>query len=1134
MWKFLKSIFIGILISACTEKGRPIHTHEGARGDSRQKIEPAGISGDISVSDRFSDLPEIERRATVTRDLISEILSPLALRILSPKEVEAPKSYLQPDWVRALDLFNRLLLKEIAKNPSSSDVQRLIEEYVAAVSVSCEQVVMSCAGIRNFRRSPSSAEVLKVAAKRAVDVTEYYRRLALALALKNQQFDPELLEMLTYRFAEGRSKMISDDRRALLKSVVEFSLSNLQMTSRSKSENRGFLERLGALNLIFRGDFGLSEVAKGALAKLISSSEFLYDSSGKLRSEIISIITENLSEKEGFKERQNLLSSQRVFLPTAVGFSPIDRFDEYVFIVDRIFNQKMSVDLGAELFLATKRDQSQLASTIQNYARIQFLFSLYKATLLAKEKIFSAPVESERLLWNAINESSSIGKVWSDLRANLGPLEKLSVAITRGSEGESSIKRNQSLFGEIDKSIKLVAVYPHMMILFYILSKKNFEVHLKMPSYSKTLYSSDLMSYLYRGDFPPLFNYTLDKNKISSIEMFYAFDFALRTNLFGLSGIDPDQFVADAVQRFGENNVEYVRRSLSSIRQRFQQAPSYRTFRNICNEFGGSAPEPRGFYFSEVASSPYFGNLIEPILMRLSSKSGTSGVGAGSLAKESQGLNFMDVTFSESVERLRIDLESALRMARAMKASYESYLRGPMGMKSGEISKRTSKIDGWIYEVTKLRRDYLAEASIRYQETGRCLRPLVAKEEEIQNEVIRAEQAYLRQVYKAIRALRRQGGDKILRDQEIRKKYIFKGLPEEFPGLDKIDENGYLYHRLDLLVRIGRYISDGLKTDSETIAAIAPNVKMNFGDSMISEIEVGRPSEEKYLSFTDTEEEFVKSGMRLIFRVGRPMLNWNLNGSRIAGWEERISSMVSLYRLESSELTNKGQSLFSADEIIEEHRGFLKLTQISPFEVQLYNSLQRQEKYEPIFFSTILLNIDSARSRIREILGLFDFPSLLVTSDILGFNYSLVQLAKDRGVSEDPQASREIERVMPRREGYFSLGRTYFENRSARNRGRLMLEFNPELDRHLDREIRHRVDWEIGRVNHFRDSLEKKISEYKNLSVEEQPRFDLNLRESTREPLVNGRIFSDFDLKLGRFHRETQNCFRNNKCMDFQ
>jgi hypothetical protein len=414
------------------------------------------------------------------------------------------------------------------------------------------------------------------------------------------------------------------------------------------------------------------------------------------------------------------------------------------------------------------------------------------------------------------------------------------------------------------------------------------------------------------------------------------------------------------------------------------------------------------------------------------------------------------------------------------------------------------------------------------------LRPLVAKGEEIQNEVIKAEQAYLRQVYRDIRALRRQGGDKILRDQEIRKKYVFKGLPEDFPGLDKIDDNGYLYHRLDLLVRIGRYISDGLKTDRETIDAIAPNLQMNFGNSMISEIEASRPSEEKYLLFTDTEEEFVKSGMRLIFRVHRPMLNWNLNGSRVAGWEERISSMVSLYRLENSEMTAKGQSLFSADDIIEEHRGFLKLTEISPFEAELYTSLQKQEKYEPIFFSTILLNLDSGRSRVREILGLFDFPSLLVTSDILGFNFNLVQLAKDRGVSEDPQASHEIDRVMPRRDGYFSLGKTYFKSRSVRTRGSLMLEFNPELDRHLDREIRHRVDWEIGRVNHFRDSLEKKILEYRKSPVGEQPRFDLNLRESIREPWLNDRIFLDFDLKLGRFHRDTQDCFRNNKCADFQ
>ncbi|MBK7843094.1 MAG: hypothetical protein IPJ71_05265 [Bdellovibrionales bacterium] len=115
MWNIVRTTFIGILISACTEKGRPIRPHEGARGDGRQRAESAGDGGEISASDRFSDLAEIEAKATMASDVISEILSPLALRILNQKEIESPKFYSQTGWVRSLDLFNRLLLKEAAK-----------------------------------------------------------------------------------------------------------------------------------------------------------------------------------------------------------------------------------------------------------------------------------------------------------------------------------------------------------------------------------------------------------------------------------------------------------------------------------------------------------------------------------------------------------------------------------------------------------------------------------------------------------------------------------------------------------------------------------------------------------------------------------------------------------------------------------------------------------------------------------------------------------------------------------------------------------------------------------------------------------------------------------------------------------
>ena len=157
----------------------------------------------------------------------------------------------------------------------------------------------------------------------------------------------------------------------------------------------------------------------------------------------------------------------------------------------------------------------------------------------------------------------------------------------------------------------MASAYPHTMILFHILSQKNFSIAGSADGTKNRPSGVSHIKMLFQSLLVPLLTYSNDTTKLTEFQLIYSFDFGLRTNLFPIAGVDPDFFIADTIRRL---NVAMP--TISSIlRSKRSPTPSasisglLANSMKACAEFSGQ-PANRGFYFNEVFESPFYGNMI--------------------------------------------------------------------------------------------------------------------------------------------------------------------------------------------------------------------------------------------------------------------------------------------------------------------------------------------------------------------------------------------------------------------------------------------------------------------------------------------------------------------------------------------
>jgi hypothetical protein len=296
------------------------------------------------------------------------------------------------------------------------------------------------------------------------------------------------------------------------------------------------------------------------------------------------------------------------------------------------------------------------------------------------------------------------------------------------------------------------------------------------------------------------------------------------------------------------------------------------------------------------------------------------------------------------------------------------------------------------------------------------------------------------------------------------------------------------------------------------IAPLAPEVQIDPGQNLDNDSNFVREAIQTFIPFSSSEDEFVNTGLRQLFRHSKSYVLWRASESNAAAdWGPAIRTSVALRRLEFE--VRGSTKAATTEEILDTHEEILRWTNITAADRGLMKILSEDEKIQPLMFDLRTLKLDIKTGKPTEIWGIYDYPLRLAQAEELGYAW-------------DSLESREaLPATATVRQTYLTAGRDYYTSRAKSYRGLNVLPYNPELDSTLDRSVTAFIRTELTGIESFTKDLNARIQKVSQQPAAERPRFDLNTYNTFTGPFLDPSVQSSFDNKMANFHQSTNNCF---------
>lgn len=1096
---------LAILVIGCVEKGRPTRPHDPGTSSSK--------SGPVIAESEDAQIAKIDPTGSV-QTMANQLLRKEI--ILDPQQRRA--SHIE----KSLYEFNSKLLMELKAGRASS-YQATTKSYVDWVFFGCSEGLQHCQSISFFSGAKNTAEVLIEFAKlpefkgRSIDL------LLFAFEYKGRRFNEELLSLV---LGEAKSSLERGGAK---------DLGHLLSTAGKQFSGRG--DEIKAREIVDKLGLG-DEPTRTKWASLgfdLNSQMLLVQRAGGLGAigQADAIAEAHFAKANSLRTVQEHLLKQNKFMVEHLSFKAIDKWDQATMIYDKAFLGTLDTAQAVAFLRQLNLSREELARRAKQIYQLRFYGALAESTERARKNFFEKTVSGDRFFFHAISSASQVQPVWGDLTANVSRLRSVALNVLKSGAREDEVIRDvRRQFDGLQLNIKYFAVYPQMMALAYHMAKREAKISFRAYTRVIELDSSNLIEWLFLGQMAPWFEYSTDQNSLSFLEILYAFNFALRSGVFAMFEVNPDEFVSEIVERLSRKTSFEIRTYLREIRQRLQGS-NFTQFRNLCQ---GLNDGTANFYndLKYLRLYPLLGPLNNDIFEGLSAKGQSNAPVPGQVAKLNQGLFVFDDRFASTAEVARLDLENVQRWLTGLLASYKEYLQreGLAGDKS-----RLKKSETQIEELKKLRGEFFQFGLSVFREVGQCYVDLYKAEEASKLKLLAMEESYLRQVHKNLKDLR--AGTRTA--EELNSAMAFKGLPSDFTGLDRYLDDGYDYNRIDSTLRMAKYLTEGLQTSTANWPAISPRSHINFGSRLDADADEVRNSVRVKLIFTDSEDEFVAQGITTL--ISRPpFYNWySLSSGRILIWPQLIHMMTVFYRLSDAEILNmvcksgkcaKPTELVSAEQIIAMQESILELVRLTDQDRHFMEMVGINRKIDAANLGRKILDFSIYDQKIVQIWGLYDLPALVATQELLG----AVHLARE--LSRMSEGKDLLTAAIAAVEGYKhfgfrNLGKSYWEIRRGEARQQFMVKPDKALDEAMDREVIGFVRREQQRIEKFGETLNLTLETVKQRPPAQRPRFDLGLTESYSSNLLSPNFYSNFALDSVTFDDSTEGCYSQRGCKSF-
>lgn len=866
---------------------------------------------------------------TLSAESSTSVLENLREFVLNAAYVESPTYANDPKMRRMLGQWNRALLALLKSQPASEAAKKYLDGYETVVFSGCDADLRGCVNGSFFRQDPMSARLVEEMARRLEPsieaakknksdeknalVLRYYKYLQMSFSLRNKISDSsfeflylshaaDLTDAYEERKAQstepaGKIQEAIQQHEEIFETLLNRFNPNLT-DARSRENFAAFVNRFKPWEYSRQkpNPFGTGATRMLSLA----ASSFLYEDAKKsvLNPALKAAIDKTQDQDpESYTNVVKKINSRYPGLLNRLGIHDDVQRDEYLFMLDRLFQDHFNLDDASEIWKGSNKDSSRLLKTARTYVKTKIIEMIVE-TNESMSSIYSQrdQYQSDTLFTTALEKTYPLRTQWNQL---LGRIELVRNFINRHLKS-ANFRLDSEEFRQVDSelstlksNIKYLSVYPNMMLMTYFLVEVKGTFTVQTHFGPVDLEAPKMIQKFFNGDLEPFFEFGNDGTKISRLETLYAFYFTLKMDTFrsyqmkNKDQLNEGRFFDVVLGKYFEEDRKMLRDALDGLRTSFDSSVNYPNFLATCdldrgllarNQIPGTEGPAFILNFTDLPKLTYMG-------------SKDAGYG-----KEAYSFFAGTNVVRSQLKQVRQQIDSKLVFIEALTRIMEAHLKS-QGVAESDIEKLMKQIKASLNEVEDLKARFLTEALKRYKEVSSCLAQTTRVERDRQVRLLKMEEEHLRQVHRRLQALKSM--DPASAQAELQKlndglesslALSTAGLPSDIHHLGLISANEYQYSEFDVLMRTRAHLKQ-----------IAPRVNVVMPPD-IKDTDLWKRKTIASLSADLSEDEFVQRGLSYFNGTPSAYLHWFSTTENIDYFRSRLKMLVEFYKMGTFEI----------------------------------------------------------------------------------------------------------------------------------------------------------------------------------------------------------------------------------------
>ncbi len=988
-------ILVGGTLLSC-QRSVPRNEHEGPiQAPTRQTDKGAEASDKNFASLTIDKTQDLSKKTSTELSVLAKNLQTF---ILNANYLENPKFAFTQKMQDALGVFNATLLSWNKIDHDGFLKSGILESYLNAAFSGCDLDLKGCSNTAFFKSDYRSTQVILIETDRLyqnvlqsetkspvlqsetrhtvlqtakqlpgsgtinsptcrdkcqTDVFQYYRYLQYAYDIKSHAQD-RALDFQYLRLARTYAEILASLPETLIQREIirrhGETFSNVLALYTPNTEDKDFVAFIRSLrpwefsyNKQNPFSYGLRKILSYAgktllyedKQKTILSPDFknALSSTSTQDPEAFRMILERLKKKDITLFKNLALDAESP--------SRNDFYDEYFFIIDRLYNGALSPEDVVEIWAGTTQNRDLLFAKIESYVQIQIL------SLISDTNAFLGSVYSKKeysslsLIKKIMDESQEISRKWQN---HLQRIDNFANLIGQLYPTPDQKTRDLNLVLESTRrNVNYIAVYPQMMVLVYFMNDIDAKIQFHTWFGDFEITSNDIIVSFFDGQLSPWFRFGNESVPLDKTEMLFAFYYALNTGTFetlATDGINKAtntysasinhhiSFFKKAIKQYLTIPASDLQKSINSMRGYAEGNPDLTTFLDHCHKIENSDfNDPiRLSNFSDLRDMTVFGN-----------------GNANGLAKSAIDTFSGSGTFATEYRSIRTNLNQRITTVQAMLRIYREHLK-KMGIDENQQKAILTDLNNEIQPIMALRREFYDVALKNYQTIGNCLDVAYQTELHRQSELLNEEVHHLGQAYDGLTKMQSLSGNEL--NTSLQNLSHTLGLTEN--SKSQLSQRGYTYGAYDALRRMA-----------------------DFSATLKPKVDVPDDSNKEQLDFYDTStflslydqngklvsrEQFIKSGTHRLNGTSNYYVKWLDPMSNLLPYKSRLETLVELYRT-GFELNVETESRVKAAEVVTaalQMRNAMNLSQQEIKDLDWLGSPRRLtvDQYDGILMST--------------------------------------------------------------------------------------------------------------------------------------------------------------------------------------